>query len=194
MSDIFNCDKKTDEELIALTLKNQDYFVCIMQRYQDKLLKYIQRISNVSWQESEDILQEVFIKTYRNLNDFDSRYKFSTWIYRITRNETISNFRKSHAKSKGLVLDIDDEIFERLAADLDIEKNLKAKEAREAIKSVISRLNKKYREVIMLRFFEDKNYQEISFILKKPAGTIATWLNRAKEKLRDELKQENINL
>ena len=194
MADIFNCDQKTDEELIELTLKNQDYFVCIMQRYQARLLKYIQRISNISWQEGEDILQEVFIKIYRNLNDFDHQYKFSAWIYRIARNETISNFRKSHAKTKGLLLDIDDEIFERLAADLDIEKNFRDKEACEAIKNVLKKLNKKYQEVIMLRFFEDRNYQEISYILKKPAGTIATWLNRAKKKLRTELNKENINL
>lgn len=190
MADIFNCDAKSDEELVQLTLQNQDYFVCLMQRYQLKLLNYVQRLSNISKEEAEDILQEVFLKTYRNINSFDPKYKFSTWVYRIAHNETISHFRKQHSNGKDQKMDIDDEIFERLAGDLDIERDIKSKELQEAVKKAINKLNKKYRQVIMLRFFEDKDYQEISFILKKPAGTVATWIKRAKDKLGRELSKE----
>ena len=194
MADIINCDKKTDEQLVKLTLGNQDYFLCLMKRYEGKLLNYILRISNVSYQEGEDILQEIFIKIYRNLNDFNDKYKFSTWVYRIARNETISHYRKNNAKDKDLAIDVEDDVFERIAADLDIEKDIRNKEMRIVINKALGRINKKYREVITLRFLEDKDYKEISYILKKPTGTIATWLNRAKEELRKELNRENINL
>ena len=194
MADIINCDKKTDEQLVKLTLGNQDYFLCLMKRYEGKLLNYILRISNVSYQEGEDILQEIFIKIYRNLNDFNDKYKFSTWVYRIARNETISHYRKNNAKDKDLAIDVEDDVFERIAADLDIEKDIRNKEMHVVINKALGRINKKYREVITLRFLEDKDYKEISYILKKPTGTIATWLNRAKEELRKELSRENINL
>lgn len=194
MADIYNCSEKTDEQLVKLTLKNQDYFLCLMKRYEGKLLKYILRISNMSYQEGEDILQEIFIKIYRNLNDFDDKYKFSTWVYRIARNETISHYRKSNSKDKDKVIDVEDDVFERISADLDIEKDLRNKEMRIVIKKALGKINKKYREVITLRFLEDKDYEEISYILKKPTGTIATWLNRAKKELRKELIKENINL
>ncbi|PIZ73055.1 hypothetical protein COY06_05820, partial [Candidatus Peregrinibacteria bacterium CG_4_10_14_0_2_um_filter_41_8] len=66
-----------------------------MQRYEGRLLAYINRLINVSNGEAEDILQEVFIKTYQNLNGFDLNLKFSTWVYRITYNQVISFFRKN---------------------------------------------------------------------------------------------------
>lgn len=53
--------KKTDEELVNLTLQSQDYFLYLMKRYRVKILPYIKRISNVSYEEAEDILQDVFV-------------------------------------------------------------------------------------------------------------------------------------
>ena len=90
-------DDKTDEELVKLALQKQEHFVYLINRYQHKLLRYIKRISNFSVEETEDILQEVFIKVYRNLEGFDQSLKFSSWIYRIAHNQTISHFRKSRA-------------------------------------------------------------------------------------------------
>ena len=65
------CNNKTDEELVELTLRDQDFLLCLTKRYETKLLSYILRISNISREEAEDILQEVFIKVYYNLNSFD---------------------------------------------------------------------------------------------------------------------------
>jgi len=59
------CINKTDEQIVILTLKNQDYYLCLMKRYEAKLLNYILKISNISIEDGEDILQEVFIKAYQ---------------------------------------------------------------------------------------------------------------------------------
>ena len=89
-----NCSEKSDEEWAYLTAENQGYFLCIMKKYEIPLKRYVGRISNFSQEEIEDILQEVFIKVYQNINDFDDSLKFSSWIYRITHNHVISKFRK----------------------------------------------------------------------------------------------------
>ena len=84
----------SDQELVVQALFDPEAFSQIIERYQDKLLRYIMRISNVSVQDAEDILQETFIKAYSNLNDYDHSLQFSSWIYRIAHNQTISSYRK----------------------------------------------------------------------------------------------------
>jgi len=88
-----------DETLAQNALQDMQYFEILIERYQGKLKHYVLRISHFSEMEAEEILQEVFIKVWKNLNDFDQNMKFSTWIYQITHNTTISQWRK--AKSRG---------------------------------------------------------------------------------------------
>ena len=184
---------KTDEELVILILENQGYFTYLIERYERKLLAYILRISNVSHQEAEDVLQDVFIKVYQNLNDFDPDLKFSSWIYRITHNEVISNYRKRRSRDKDLVIDIDDADLQNFASDLDITQELDDKFLRANIFKVLDNLDIKYREVLVLKFLEEKNYREISDIIKKPMGTVATLINRAKKAFLVELHKQRIN-
>ncbi len=188
------CQEKTDVELVKLTLKNQDYFQYLIERYEDKLLSYIRRISNIALEEAEDILQEVFIKVYINLNDFDPDLKFSSWIYRITHNQVISNYRKLQSRPQKIVLDPESDFLENLASDLDIGKDLDQKYLRKAINKVLASLDLKYREILVLKFLEEKSYQEISDILKKPMGTIASLINRAKKKFKEEIVRRSIKL
>jgi RNA polymerase sigma-70 factor (ECF subfamily) len=187
------CISKTDEELVALALKNQDYFVCIVERYEKKLLSYIVRISDVSREDAEDILQEVFIKTYVNLNSFDSKLKFSSWIYRITHNEVISSYRRKKARPQ-CAMDLDDEFLNNLASDLRTDGRLEGLYLKDNVRKVMEKIDPRYREVLVLRFWEDKDYSEISDILKKPMGTVATLLSRAKANFQKELKRQNIKL
>ncbi|MBU4536457.1 sigma-70 family RNA polymerase sigma factor [Patescibacteria group bacterium] len=93
-------DKKTDGELVSLVLENSDYFLYLVRRYEQKLTRYIARISNLDKDDIEDVLQDIFIKVYKNLNGFDTSLKFSSWIYRITHNEVISNYRKFKNKAQ----------------------------------------------------------------------------------------------
>jgi len=194
MAENKNFRKKTDEELVSLALGNQGHFLCLMRRYEGKLLAFILRISNYSHDEAEDILQEVFIKIYENLNDFDTSLKFSSWAYRITHNQVISHYRKVRARPQSLPLDINEKILANLSSDLDIEKEIEVGYLKKAIKKVLANLDVKYREVLILKFLEERSYQEISDILKKPMGTVATLINRAKKEFKEELDRQKIKI
>lgn len=182
-----NYQEKTDEDLVSKTLENKENYRYLMQRYEGKLKRYIIRISGVRQEDAEDILQEVFIKTYRKLNDFDRNLKFSSWIYRIAHNETITHFRKTSRKPKTFDLEVNEIALNTLRADLDIESDLDKKNLGENMAKLINNLDNKYKEALILRYMEDKNYEEISDILKKPIGTVATLLKRAKEQFKKEL-------
>jgi len=174
-----DCQGKTDEELVGQVLAEPDYFLCLMKRYETKLLRYIKRISNLRDEEAEDVLQDVFIKVYKNLNDFDSDLKFSSWIYRIAHNQVISNFRRNRSRPQA-IWDEDDNILKNITEEFNIEKEIDLKILKNNINIILSQMDKKYREALVLKFLEEKDYQEISDILKKPIGTVGTLIRRAK--------------
>lgn len=171
---------KTDEELVALVAEDQDNFIHLMRRYEDRLMRYIFRISGVATEEAEDILQEVFIKIYKNLNDFDPDLKFSSWIYRITRNHTISQHRRSLRRPEYHKIE-DEKILHNIAGNLDMVRDMNLKIDQEKMARVFEHMDQKYREILVLKYIEEKDYQEISDILEKPMGTVATLINRGKK-------------
>lgn len=176
---------KTDEELALLSVENQNYFMCLMQRYESKLLKYIKRISGLKLEDCEDLLQDIFIKAFMNLCSFSPDLKFSSWIYRITHNHIISNYRK--LKSRGVeVFESDDQsLWDNMVSDFDVLKEVDHSILKNHISKILDKMDVKYREVLVLRFWEDKDYQEISDILQKPMNTVGTLLNRAKKQFLD---------
>lgn len=184
MADFLNITEKRDEELVALTLENQSYFSFLVQRYQDKLSRYVHRLSGLSSEEIEDLLQNIFIKAYLNLNDFDGRLKFSSWLYRIAHNETIDNYRRHQSRPQLLDVDISDSYIKEIAGDDDLFRQLVSQELKSVLHKAISTLEYKLREVIILKFIEEKDYREISDIIRKPMGTVASRLNKAKVELR----------
>ena len=182
------CVNKDDIELIRLSLENLDYFSCLYQRYEAELLRYIKRISGIGHDESEDILQEAFIKIWRNLNEFNSDMKASSWIYRIVHNETVSHIRKKKSFGKDKTHDI--ELFRNILAE-DQEIHLDTEERFDSVQKVLEKLPMKYKEVLVLKFLEKKSYIEISDILKIPEGTVAIRINRAKKIFRDYFESQD---
>ena len=187
------CVNKTDEQIVILTLKKQDYYLCLMKRYESKLLNYILKISNISREDAEDILQEVFVKAYQNLNDFDLNFKFSNWIYSIAHNTTISVFRKKKVRPQTVSWE-DEDLNNILKSTLNVEDASLQKLTYKHILKIINQLPLKYKDVLILKFVEGKDYREISDILHKPMGTVATLINRAKKSLKQELEKEDIKL
>jgi RNA polymerase sigma-70 factor, ECF subfamily len=183
---------KSDQELVQASLKNADNFAHLIDRYEKQLFVYIKRLIKSSNQEAQDILQEVFIKIYQNLNGFDQSLKFSSWVYRITYNHTISYFRKNKKSLETLSLEDNETIFEKLSSDSDLVHSTEQKIQKSQIKKLLKSLDKKYRDVLILKYLEDKDYSEIANILKKPMGTIATLINRAKAKFKKLLIENNI--
>lgn len=179
--------QKTDEDLALESLKDKNKFAELVSRYEKKLSRYIRRLTNLNIQATEDILQEAFIKIYKNLNNFDPALSFSSWAYRITHNEALNYIRKHKNKDAAPLENEDNDVaslMDILESDTDIEAEIAQKEIGEKVRTAINKLPKKYRDVIILYYLEEKDYAEISDILKKPMGTIATLLNRAKSKFK----------
>lgn len=183
----------SDEELAKQSSQNIEFFGILFARYEKKLLMYILRISSFSSEEAEEVLQESFIKAWKNINEFDDDYKFSSWIYQIVHNTTITEWRKTQSKGKRNMHKVDDEIFQNIPSDVDIEKNFLQKCNSIEIQKVIKQMPEKYREILVLRFFEELSYSEISDILKKPMGTVSTLVNRAKKSFVKTAQSLNIH-
>lgn len=182
------CQQKTDAELVFLTKKNEKYLACLINRYEQRLLTYIKRLSSFNQDEAEDVLQETFIKIFYNLEDFDEKLKFSSWLYRIAHNETINAFRKKKTK---IFINLTPEEWGLMANKIDLDQSVWQKIDQEKMHALINKLESKYQDVLILKFLEGYEYQDISDILQKPIGTVATLINRAKKKLKQELIKNN---
>lgn len=181
----------TDAALVTMSLESAQHFALLMGRYEQKLLRYIHRLTNIRQEEAEDILQDVFIKVYYNLRDYDPELKFSSWIYRIAHNVAISSFRKKDARPEGHTWELEDYQLEQISGELNVEQDVDHALQKETVQGVLAQMDVKYREVLVLKYLEDKSYEEISDILKKPSGTIATLLNRAKKKFKKLSEKDN---
>jgi RNA polymerase sigma-70 factor (ECF subfamily) len=178
------CDGLSDREVVLSSFNDIAYFACLVIRYETRLLQYIQKISQSSQEEAEDILQDGFIKIWKNIKAYDTSLTLENWIFRIIHNETISYWRKKTSFAKDHVVDIDNEKIQFLLPTdevYDFEKDNGYK----IIEEILPLLKPEYREVLVLKFFENKSYEEISDILKIPEGTVATRINRAKKSFRD---------
>ena len=192
MLDKEKCSEKTDEELVGLTIRDQDFFACLVDRYSEKLTRYIMRISASTREDAEDLLQEIFVKAYRNLNGFDQSLKFSSWIYRIAHNQVISQWRKLKSRPQVVKFEADEDFLKFIANDEDLALDTERKFEGEEVRKLLNTMDEKYREVLVLKFLEGKDYKEISDILQKPLGTVATLINRAKKQLKKIIEDKNV--
>lgn len=165
--------KLTDEKIIKLTIqKDKELYAHLIRRYQDKLLRYAGYLVEDDHR-AADIVQESFIKAYINLNGFDTKKKFSSWIYRIVHNEAMNSISKQK-KHIPLYEDIN------FNSGIDLEEDLIRKELKIRTNSCLQQMQKIYSEPLALYFLEGKSYEEISDILRIPIGTVGTRINRAK--------------
>jgi RNA polymerase sigma-70 factor, ECF subfamily len=179
-----NPEELDDGELVRLSLKDPDNFSYLINRYQAKILYYIRRLGVNSLEESQDVAQDIFLKVYLNLNDFKSDLKFSSWLYRIAHNQVISNFRRHRARAEAYSSPLDEVALNSLSEDILPDSQIDKKILASSLMKAIDKLEPRYREIIILKFFEEKSYQEISDILKRPEGSVASLLNRAKKSLK----------
>jgi len=168
-----NIKDLSDERIVSrIQTGNTELFSVIIDRYKNKLFRYVNNILK-NKDKAEDIIQEVFIKTYINLKGFNTAKKFSSWIYRIAHNESLNLIRK-YNKELPMPENID---FK--SAD-DIEEEYNQKEIVEKINKCLQNIPLIYSEPLILFFIEEKSYEEISDILQMPMGTVATRISRAK--------------
>ena len=183
----------TDNELVAYSLRERAFFGNLVERYEARLDRYITRLGVRDPDDRADVLQEIFIKVYRNLNSFDQSLSFSAWIYRIAHNEAISWYRKLQSRPEGYLVSEGDDIVKLIAADTESpEAIFDQTVSNELLLRALEQLDDKYREVLILRYFEHLEYEDISDVLQVPTGTVGTLVHRAKKQLKQKLEPLNL--
>lgn len=171
---------------------NPDAYADLMRAYEGPLLRYLRRVAGLPREELEDVLQETFLSVYRHLNAYNPALPFSSWVYRIAHNALVDRLRRNAIRPASIGLE-DDESIRLARANINLEQEFLRRECLEAIREAITRLPLPYREVLVLRFLEEKNYEEIMDILEKPKGTVATLIARGRRLLLAELKRMGVD-
>jgi RNA polymerase sigma-70 factor (ECF subfamily) len=188
-------EQVTDEVVVKQALQDKEQFGVLMDRYEAKLRRYIARLGVRNPDDQLDVLQDIFIKVYRNLNGFDPKLKFSSWIYRIAHNEAISAYRKKNVRPEGHLVADSEEILSFVSgsletADAAFDKTINADE----VNAALLKLDPKYRQVLLLQFFEHKEYDEISDILQIPIGSVGTLIHRGKKQLATVINADHVRI
>ena len=153
----------------------------LMDNFQVPIYNYIRRLV-VSHEDAEDVLQEVFIRVYRNLGQFRGESSLSTWIYRIATNESLRLLNRRKDEEAIPAEEVQEELIGKLKASdyIDYENELAVK-FQEAILS----LPEKQRLIFNLRYYDELDYEEISRILDSKVDTLKVNYHYAKEKIKE---------
>lgn len=173
-------ENKTDEEIIMLIIEgDSELYGEIMQRYENRLLRYVVYLIHDE-DAAADVVQETFIKAYKNLQSFKKKYKFSSWIYRIAHNEAMNAVKKDVHIVHSVDIDESQEASYEPTTIQDIDRAI----LQEDVKSCLDELQLRYREVLMLQYYENMKYNEIADVLHVPSSTVGVWASRGKAMLK----------
>lgn len=170
---------KSDDEILDLICRQDQVetgFRHLMQKYQEKVYWHIRRIV-LSHEEANDVVQNTFIKIYKNINRFEGKSKLYTWIYRIATNEAITHknkIRKMHS--------LDDEesyVVNTLKADVYFDGS----EAQAHLFAAMETLPDKQRMVFQMRYFDEMSYRDLSEVLKTSEGALKASFHHAVKKI-----------
>jgi len=167
-----------------------DSFNILINRYEKRMKNYARNFLS-DREDVNDVLQEIFLKAYKNIKSFDADRKFSSWLYRIAHNEFVNVLKKRNKKTLPLFdLDV---FFPQYAKDgKDLTAEIDQKKMQEIIGKFTNKLEQKYREPIILYYFEDLSYKEISDVMQIPVSTVGIRIKRAKEVLKLVCQKEGI--
>ncbi len=171
------------DETIAAQVQQGDAqaFGALVSRYEPKLLRYARKYL-FGREDAEDLVQEVFLKAYRNMQSFDAARRFSPWIYRIAHNVFI-NALKQKSRIPFFSLDLDT-LFPHPRAKETADGDLQREELKTMLDACLGAMDAKYREILVLSYFEELSYQEIADVLRIPISTVGVRLARGRTALR----------
>lgn len=182
----------SDEELMKQFQEGTvEAYDILVERYKDQITNYIYRFVG-EWQECEDLLQETFLRVYRNRHSYRPIAKFSTWLYTIAGNLARSEYRKRKRRQTQSIqsvnrdneeyeIDIPDDTY---SPDQDAESAIQD----EYIQNALMEIPDVFREVVVLRDVQQLSYDEIAQITGLPLGTVKSRINRGRTKLQSLLK------
>jgi len=184
-------EEKSDAELLALVPEDKEFFGELIRRYEKRILTYLRRINGGTTEELEDMAQNIFLKAYVYLNSFRRGENFSSWLFGIARNECIDHWRKNKKHAGAVSLEANAELAAILKSNENLSEDTERKGTSEAVKKAIGEIPFKYREILVLRFLEDKSYEDMAQILHKPVSTVGTLVRRAKSLFRELTEEKN---
>jgi len=157
-------------------------FTQILKKYQERLYWHIRRMV-VDHEDANDVLQNMFIKVWKNLENFREDSQLYTWLYRIASNESLS-FLESR-KKRNLSTDSYDDEDQYLSNKLIAEKDFDEKKLEWKLQLAIQRLPEKQKAVFNLRYFEEMPYEEMSKVLETSEGALKASYHHAVKKIED---------
>lgn len=182
-------DKK-DEEIVKLIQSGRvELFKLLIKRYEGKIGRYARKFL-YNRDDINDVLQEIFIKTYINIKSFDTARKFSPWIYRIAHNELVNALKKNKKKLLPL-LDLDIFLPYNISREDSFNKENDLRDIKKIINRCLDQLEPKYREPIVLYYVEGQSYKEIADIMQIPVSTVGVRIKRGKQAMKDIYKKLN---
>ncbi|MCA9552282.1 MAG: sigma-70 family RNA polymerase sigma factor [Myxococcales bacterium] len=170
---------------------DQRAFQLLVERYQHRVFAFCARMVG-DRAEAEDLAQDVFLTLYRNAGEFRGESAFSTWLFRIAKNQTLNRIKylERRGRAAGRVPpELAEDRLARLTDEdaLDADERLAQSQRAEAVQAAISELAEDHRAVVVLRDMEDMSYEEISDITGLPLGTVKSRIHRARSALAKRL-------
>lgn len=174
----------SDSELVEMLREprtRREGFAVLVKQYSEKLYWKVRRIV-LSHEDANDVLQNVFIKVWSNLQNFQGKSSLSTWLYRITINESLDFLRKQKLADK-VNADEDVSVASRLMSD----EYFDGDEVQARLQEAVARLPEVQRMVFNLKYFEEMKYSEISQILNTSEGALKASYHLAVKKITEYL-------
>lgn len=177
-----NLTELKDEEILRASLKEPAIFEMLVEKYHDPLMRAAWRIVR-NREEAEDIVQEAFVKIYKNADKFEKLegIEFKSWAYKITVNTAITHYRKL---KKGEVLTEDPTMFQEVEEEAADDHFAYAADAKAVVASVLVQMPEHLGKVLKSYYIEDKSYRTIAQEEKISIPTLKMRLFRAKKLFR----------
>lgn len=178
----------SDAELLALFRKEESRnyaFNLLVRQYQQRLYGFIRRMVT-DHDEAKDVLQEVFVKAWTNLDRFRGDAQLYSWLYRITHNECLNHLRK---QKRGLFVS-EDNVIERLTTTLDSSEHFSGDVIQQKLQRAVMRLPDKQRAVFTMKYFQELKYETISEITGTSVGALKSSYHIAVKKIEDWLSAD----
>jgi len=174
----------SDEEIVRRVQKGEkESFSVLVERYENKITRYGRKFLS-GGADIQDLTQEIFVKAYVNIQSVDTSKKFSSWLYRVAHNEFVNALKKKK-REPFLFFDVD-ELFSHPVSPETADRKAYQNELEHVLKHCLEALHPKYKEPLILYYFEELSYQEISEVLHIPVATVGVRLGRGRALLKEK--------
>ena len=175
---------REDKDLVKECLEgNKHSFEEIVEKYYKTIYRLAFRIIRNS-DDADEITQTVFVKAYENLSSYNSKFKFFSWLYRITVNESLNLSKKQKYT---------EELNERIESnESNPDEIYNQTEMGEKIQDALMELDMLYRLPVVLKHFLDYSYKELSYLLDVPEKTVKSRLFTGRQLLKDILIKKKV--